>query len=99
MPKNNIKAKNTAPKSNKATGRDYAYDKAYEASAKRVKYREDLNAANRKAGTYGKMTAMGKDRSHTVKNGKIILTSESSKLNRARNGRNGKSTYRNAGGK
>ena len=43
MPKNKIVSKNTRPGSNKATGRDYSYDKDYQASPSRVKYREDLN--------------------------------------------------------
>lgn len=65
------------------------YMKEYNKDPERVNYREELNSANRKAGTYGKMTKMGKDRSHT-KSGKLVL--ESSKKNRARNGANGKST-------
>lgn len=89
MPKNKIVAKNTRKGSNKATGRDYSYDKAYQSTPARKKYRASLNKANRKAGTYGKMNKMGVDRSHT-KSGK--LTIESSKKNRARNGSNGKST-------
>lgn len=66
-----------------------AYNKAYHASEKRVQYREDLNQANRKAGTYGKMTEMHKDRSH-LKNGKMVA--EDSSKNRARNGKNGRSS-------
>jgi len=89
MPKNKIVGKNTRPKSNKATGRDYAYDKAYQASPSRVKYREELNAEARKKGIYGKRAAAGKDLSHT-KSGKMVL--ESAKKNRARNGASGKST-------
>jgi hypothetical protein len=46
-----------------------------------------LNAANRKAGTYG--NGDGKDMSHK-KDGKLVL--EKAKTNRARNGANGKST-------
>ena len=64
-----------------------AYNTAYHKSPERVQYREDLNAANRKAKTYGNKD--GKDMSHT-KNGK--LTSEKASTNRARNGKNGKST-------
>ena len=66
-----------------------AYDKAYHQTEERKKYRTELNKKNREAGTYGKMTSMGKDRSHT-KNGSIIL--ENSSKNRSRNGRDGKST-------
>lgn len=64
-----------------------AYDKAYSASPERKKYRATLNAANKKAGTYG--NGDGKDMSHT-KAGK--LTKESQRANRARNGQGGKST-------
>lgn len=66
-----------------------AYDTKYQASKKRVNYREELNQANRKAGTYGKMTAMGKDRSHK-KDGSMTL--ESRFNNRSRNGQGGRST-------
>jgi len=64
-----------------------AYDKAYESTPSRVKYRESLNTANRKAKTYGNKD--GRDMSHT-KAGRLIT--ESQKTNRARNGHNGKST-------
>ena len=63
------------------------YDKKYQASEERKNYRVELNRANRKAGTYG--NGDGKDMSHT-KVGSLIL--ESQKRNRARNGRNGRST-------
>ena len=66
-----------------------AYNTAYHATPERKKYRVRLNKANRKAGTYGKMKEMGKDRSHT-KDGKLVL--ESSKTNRSRNGKDGSST-------
>ncbi len=66
-----------------------AYDKKFHATPERIAYRSKLNKANREAGTYGKMTEKGKDRSHT-KSGK--LTIESRSANRARNGRNGKSS-------
>ena len=64
-----------------------AYDKAYSATPERKQYRAALNAANKKAGTYG--NGDGKDMSHK-KNGK--LTKESQSTNRARNGQSGKST-------
>ena len=64
-----------------------AYDKKYSASTARKEYRAALNAANKKAGTYG--NGDGKDMSHG-KSGK--LSSESQSKNRARNGQNGKST-------
>lgn len=65
------------------------YQKEYNKKPDQVKKRVETNQANRDAGTYGKMKAMGKDRSHT-KDGKLVL--ECSKTNRARNGANGKST-------
>tara|TARA_R110000868_G_scaffold404243_2_gene682205 strand:+ start:1530 stop:1817 length:288 start_codon:yes stop_codon:yes gene_type:complete len=64
-----------------------AYDKKYQDNPKRVNYREDLNQANRKAGTYG--NGDGKDMSHT-KAGSMVA--ENMKSNRARNGQNGKSS-------
>lgn len=64
-----------------------AYDKKYQASEDRINYREELNQANRKAGTYGNLDGM--DMSHT-KSGRMVK--ESMKSNRARNGQNGKST-------
>jgi len=80
MAKNTIKAKNTRNGSNKATGRDYSYDKEYQSSPDRKKYRVELNKANRKAGTYGNKD--NKDMSHT-KSGKLVKESQSK--NRARN--------------
>ena len=62
------------------------YDTAYGKSAKRRKYRAELNAERRKRGIYGKG---GKDVSH-VKGGGTKL--ESPSKNRARQGANGKST-------
>lgn len=64
-----------------------AYDTKYQASKKRVNYREELNKANRQAGTYG--NGDGLDMSHT-KSGRVVK--ENMKSNRARNGHNGKST-------
>lgn len=43
------KGKNKKSGSNLATGRDYAYDKAYQASDKQKKNRATRNAARRKA--------------------------------------------------
>lgn len=63
------------------------YNKKYHSSPERVKYRSELNSANRKAGTYGKKD--GKDMSHT-KSGKLVLEKQSS--NRARNGKGNKSS-------
>lgn len=67
--------------------RKRAYDKKYHQTTARKKYRAKLNKANRDSGTYG--NGDGKDMSHT-KSGKFKL--EISRLNRARNGQNGKST-------
>jgi len=80
MAKNTIKAKNTRNGSNKATGRDYSYDKQYQSTKDRKSYRASLNKANRDAGTYGNKD--GKDMSHT-KSGKLVKESQSK--NRARN--------------
>jgi len=64
-----------------------AYNTAYHATPKRKKYRVKLNKANRQAGTYG--NGDGKDMSHT-KSGKLVKESQST--NRARQGKDGKST-------
>jgi hypothetical protein len=64
-----------------------AYDKKYQATEDRVNYREELNQANRKAGTYGNQDNL--DMSHT-KAGSMVPENKMS--NRARNGHNGKST-------
>lgn len=64
-----------------------AYDKKYQDNPKRVKYRQELNKANRDAGTYG--NGDGMDMSHT-KSGSMVKENKMS--NRARNGQNGKST-------
>jgi hypothetical protein len=66
-----------------------AYDKKYQATEERKKYRAKLNKANREAGTYG--NGDGKDMSHT-KSGKLV--NEKAKTNRSRNGQNGKGTKR-----
>lgn len=80
MPKNKVTGKNDRPGSNKATGRDYSYDKAYQATKERKKYRVELNKANRKDGTYANGDKM--DKSHT-KSGKLV--NEPQSKNRARN--------------
>lgn len=64
-----------------------AYDKKYQATEERKNYREELNQANRKAGTYGNKD--GLDMSHTKIGG---MVKENMKSNRGRNGHNGKST-------
>jgi hypothetical protein len=84
-----ITGKNTRPGSNKATGRDYSKEKAYQSTPARNKYRAELNAEARDRGIYGKRSAMSKDLSHK-KDGKMVLESKSK--NRARQGSNGRST-------
>ncbi len=91
MAKNKIKGKNTRPGSNKATGRNYSYDKKYQSTPERRKYRSKLNKEARERGLYGKRYSTGKDLSHG-KDGSLKL--ESRRRNRARNGSNGKSTKR-----
>jgi hypothetical protein len=63
------------------------YDKKYQATEKRKKYRAELNKANRDAGTYGNND--GVDMSHTQK-GSIVK--EKMKSNRARTGQDKRST-------
>lgn len=82
MPRNKIVGKNKKNRSNLATGRDYTYDKKYQSSPKRRKYRSELNKEARKRGVYGKRYKNGQDLSHT-KDGKMVLESRSK--NRARN--------------
>jgi len=84
-----ITGKNTRPGSNKATGRDYSKEKAYQSTAKRVAYRSELNAEARERGIYGKRASKSLDLSHK-KDGKMVLENKSK--NRARQGSNGKST-------
>jgi hypothetical protein len=87
MPKNKIVGKNDRPGSNKATGRDYSYDKKYE--KKKQDYRVELNKEARDRGIYGKRASKGVDLSHK-KDGSMTI--ENSHKNRARNGSNGRST-------
>ncbi len=68
-----------------ARAKKNAYNKAYHATEERKNYREDLNEVNRAKKLYGD----GKDLGHT-KDGKLKQESRSS--NRARNGKNGKSS-------
>jgi hypothetical protein len=63
------------------------YNKEYHATPERKKYRVRLNKANRDAKSYG--NGDGKDMSHT-KNGSLVKESQST--NRARQGKDGKST-------
>lgn len=78
---------NKAGMSKKAIKNKLEYDKEYQKTEERKKYRAELNKANRDAGTYGNKD--GKDMSHT-KAGTMVK--ENMKSNRARNGKNNKST-------
>jgi hypothetical protein len=71
----------------KRRAKKLAYDKKYQATEERVNYREKLNKANKKAGTYGNGDNL--DMSHT-KAGSMVA--ENMMSNRGRNGQNGKST-------
>lgn len=70
-----------------ARAKKNAYNKEYHASTERKNYREELNKVNRAKKLYGD----GKDLGHT-KAGKLVQEPRSS--NRARNGKNGKSSKR-----
>jgi hypothetical protein len=61
------------------------YNKEYHSTPERKKYRVELNKKNRTSGGYGD----GKDLSHTV-GGKLVK--ETPSKNRARNGKNNKTT-------
>lgn len=66
------------------------YDSKYQKSKARVKYRVELNKANRKSQKAGKTkVGDGLDKSHTKSN---RLVNESQKINRSRNGSSGRST-------
>jgi hypothetical protein len=78
-----ITGKNTRPGSNKATGRDYSKEKAYQSTPARNKYRAELNAEARERGIYGKRASKSLDLSHK-KDGSMTLEAKSK--NRARNG-------------
>lgn len=84
---NNRKRKKTSTQRKRINAkRDYK--KEYNRDQKkRTKYRSKLNQENRRRGDYG--NGDGKDLSHT-KTGKMVKESQSK--NRARNGKNGKST-------
>jgi hypothetical protein len=73
--------------SKKAIANKKEYDKEYHATPERKHYRAQLNKANRHAGTYG--NGDGMDMSHTKSGG---MVREKMSANRARNGRNKKST-------
>jgi hypothetical protein len=70
-----------------AKAKKNAYNKEYHSTPERKKYRAGLNKANKDSGTYGNKD--GKDMSHT-KSGKLVR--EAASKNRARQGKDGKST-------
>ena len=89
MARNKIVGKNKRKGSNKATGRDYSYDKKYESSPEQIRRRASRNAARRRAiASRGKSALKGKDVDH--KNGNPLdnrasnLRVESKKKNRGR---------------
>lgn len=89
MAKNRIVGKSKVAGSNKATGRSYTKQAAYNNRPDQIAKRVELNREARQRGIYGKRHSRGVDLSHT-KSGKMVLESRSK--NRARNGKNGKST-------
>jgi hypothetical protein len=89
MAKNTIVGKSKRPGSTKATGRDYSSQKTFNKRPDQVAKRVELNREARKRKIYGKRHANGVDLSHT-KSGSMVLEKRST--NRARNGRNGKTT-------
>ena len=91
MARNKIVGKNKRPKSNKATGRDYSYDKEYESKKKQVANRVKRNAARRAmTAAKGKAALKGKDVDHKKplksggSNAKSNLRVTTKKKNRAR---------------
>jgi hypothetical protein len=87
MARNTLAGKGKSNNTEK-TGRDYKKEyKDFQGSEKQKRYRAELNKANRDAGSYGNKD--GKDMSHQ-KNGKLVKESQSK--NRARQGRDGRST-------
>lgn len=90
MPRNTITGKNTAPSSNKKTGRKYGASQL-RSNRKNQDKRVELNREARKRKIYGKRYKAGKDLSHS-KNGSLAL--ENRARNRSRNGKDGKSTKR-----
>ena len=71
MARNKIVGKNKRPGSNKATGRDYSYDKKYQKSANQVANRVSRNKARREAiKKHGKAALKGNDVDHKNNNPK-----------------------------
>lgn len=89
MAKNHIVGKNKRKGSNKATGRDYSYDKKYESSPEQIRRRASRNAARRRLiASRGKAALRGKDVDHRnqnpLDNRSNNLRVESKKKNRGR---------------
>ena len=89
MARNNIVGKNKRKGSNKATGRDYSYDKKYESSPEQIRRRASRNAARRRLiASRGKAALRGKDVDHKnqnpLDNRSSNLRVESKKKNRGR---------------
>ena len=89
MARNHIVGKNKRKGSNKATGRDYSYDKRYESSPEQIRRRASRNAARRRLiASRGKAALRGKDVDHRnqnpLDNRSNNLRIESKKKNRGR---------------
>jgi hypothetical protein len=89
MARNHIVGKNKRKGSNKATGRDYSYDKKYESSPEQIRRRASRNAARRRLiVSRGKAALRGKDVDHRnqnpLDNRSSNLRVESKKKNRGR---------------
>jgi hypothetical protein len=89
MARNHIVGKNKRKGSNKATGRDYSYDKKYESSPEQIRRRASRNAARRRLiASRGKAALRGKDVDHRnqnpLDNRSSNLRVESKKKNRGR---------------
>ena len=89
MARNHIVGKNKRKGSNKATGRDYSYDKKYESSPEQIRRRASRNAARRRLiASRGKTALRGKDVDHRnqnpLDNRSSNLRVESKKKNRGR---------------
>ena len=89
MARNHIVGKNKRKGSNKATGRDYSYDKKYESSTEQIRRRASRNAARRRLiASRGKAALRGKDVDHRnqnpLDNRSSNLRVESKKKNRGR---------------
>ena len=89
MARNKIVGKNKRKGSNKATGRDYSYDKKYESSPEQIRRRASRNRARRELiKSRGRSALKGKDVDHKnqnpLDNRRSNLRIESKKKNRGR---------------